>query len=271
MRTSRALVYGASLLCASTLAAQSAKVCAPTERALADFGFGHACANCVIDMRAPVWITFKLPPGVQAIRTGGPAFGILAENDTLLAIEGMDITSQNGSERYSTASPGESVELTFRRKGVLFTTTIVAGTRCGPGILPSKPTREVMYRDIVRSGTALDSNVARRGWVGVALVTSMSPESVATLATSRQPFPSFPLVGAVAPGSPAATAGFKAGDLIIAVNGASLLTTLGATYFRNVVPGVALSVTYVRRGEEFTTTVVPGRAPADWPMTRRNP
>ena len=262
MRTSRALAYGASLLCASTLAAQGAKVCAPTERALADFGFGHACANCVIDMRAPVWITFKLPPGVQAIRTGGPAFGILAENDTLLAIEGMDITSQNGSERYSTASPGESVELTFRRKGVLFTTTIVAGTRCGPSILPS---REVKYRDIVRPRTALDSNAAQRGWIGVALVGAISPESVATLSISRQPFPTLPLVGAVAPGSPAATAGIKVGDRLIAVNGASLLATTGATYFRNTIPGVAMSVTYVRRGVEYTTTVVPGTVPANRP------
>ena len=271
MRTPRILVYAATLLCAGTLAAQSARVCAPTQRALADFGFGLACANCVIDSRAAVWIVFHLPPGIHDIRTGGPAFASLADNDTLLTIDGMDITSRKGSERFSTASPGDSVEFTFRRKGALLTTTIVAGTKCGPSILPSRPTREVMYRDIVRSGTALDSNVARRGWVGVALVTSMSPESVATLATSRQPFPSFPLVGAVAPGSPAATAGFKAGDLIIAVNGASLLTTLGATYFRNAVPGVALSVTYVRRGEEFTTTVVPGRAPADRSMTRRNP
>jgi S1-C subfamily serine protease len=258
MPTPRVFVYAAPFVCAGTLAAQSAKVCAPTQRALADFGFGHACANCVIDMRAPVWITFKLPPGVQAIRTGGPAFGILAENDTLLAIDGMDITSQNGSERYSTASPGDSVEFSFRRKGSVLTTTIVAGTKCGPGILPPKPTREVMYRDIVRS----DSN-ARRGWIGVALVADISPESVAALAISRQPFPTIPLVGAVAPGSPAATAGLEAGDRLIAVNGASLLTTVGAAYFRNTVPGVAISVTYVRRGKEYTTTVVPGRAPPD--------
>jgi S1-C subfamily serine protease len=99
----------------------------------------------------------------------------------------------------------------------------------------------------------------------------MSPESLATLATSRQPFPSFLLVGDVAPSSPAATAGLEAGDRLIAVNGASLLTTVGATYFRNTVPGVAISVTYIRRGKEYTTTVVPGRAPADRPMTRRDP
>ena len=268
MRTHHALVYGASLLCAGTLAAQSGNLCAPTERSLADFGFGNACANCVIDMRAPVWIIFKLPPGVQAIRTGGPAFGILAENDTLLAIDGMDIASQNGSERYSTASPGDSVDFTFRRKGVVLTTTIVAGAKCGPGILPS---REVTYRDIVRSRTALDSNGVPRGWIGVALVGAISPESVATLSISQQPFPTLPLVGAVAPGSPAATAGIKVGDRLIAVNGASLLTTVGATHFRNTVPGVAMSVTYVRRGVEYTTTVVPGRAPVDLPTTRRKP
>ena len=268
MRTPRVFVYAAPFVCAGTLAAQSARVCAPTQRALADYGFGLACANCVIDSRAEVWITFHLPPGIHDIRREGPAFASLVDNDTLLTIDGMDITSRKGSERFSTASPGDSVEFSFRRKGAVLTTTIVAGTKCGPGILPSKPTREVMYRDIVRSP---DSIAARRGWIGVALVADISPESVAALAISRQPFPTLPLVGAVAPGSPAATAGLEAGDRLIAVNGASLLTTVGATHFRNTVPGVAMSVTYVRRGVEYTTTVVPGRAPADLPTTRRKP
>ena len=268
MRTPRILVYAATMLCTGTLAAQSARVCAPTQRALADFGFGLACANCVIDSRAAVWIVFHLPPGIHDIRTAGPAFASLADNDTLLTIDGMDITSRKGSERFSTASPGDSVELSFRRKGAVLTTAIVAGTRCGPGILPPKPTREVMYRDIVRSR---DSSAARRGWVGVALVADVSPESIAALATSRQPFSTLPLVGAVAPGSPAATAGLEVGDRLIAVNGASLLTTVGATHFRNTVPGVAMSVTYIRRGVEYTTTVVPGKAPAELPTTRRKP
>jgi regulator of sigma E protease len=268
MRTHRILVYAATLVCAGTLGAQSAGVCAPTQRALADFGFGLACANCVIDSRAPVWIVFHLPPGLHDIRAGGPASAKIAQHDTLLAIDGMDITSRNGSERFSMARPGDSLELTVRRKGAVLTTTIVAGTRCGPGISPS---REVIYRDIVRSRSAPDSNGALRGWVGVALVAAMSPESLATLTAARQPFPSFPLVGAVAPGSPAATAGLEAGDRLIAVNGASLLTPSGATYFRNTVPGVAMSVTYVRRGKEYTTTVVPGTLPTDRPMTNRHP
>jgi predicted metalloprotease with PDZ domain len=268
MRTHRILVYVASLVCAGTLAAQTPTVCAPTQRALADYGFGLACANCVIDSRAPVWIVFHLPPGLHDIRTAGPSAGKVVLNDTLLAIDGIDITSRNGSERFSMARPGDTLELTVRRNGALLTTTIVAGTRCGPGISPA---REVIYRDIVRPSSASDSNAARRGWIGVALVAAMSPESLAALTAARQPFPDFPLVGAVAPGSPAATAGLEAGDRLIAVNGASLLTTSGATYFRNALPGIAMSVTYVRRGEEYTTTVVPGRAPADRPMTRRDP
>jgi regulator of sigma E protease len=268
MRTHRLLVHAAPFVWAGTLAAQSASVCAPTQRALADFGFGLACANCVIDSRAPVWIVFHLPPGLHDIRAGGPASAKIAQDDTLLAIDGMDITSRNGSERFSMARPGDSLQLTVRRKGALLTTTIVAGTRCGPGISPS---REVIYRDIVRRRSAADSTAARRGWIGVALVAAMSPETLAAWAAARQPFPSLPLVGAVAPNSPAATAGLEAGDRLIAVNGASLLTTSGTTYFRNAVPGVAMSVTYVRRGKEYTTTVVPDSAPADWRKTRRNP
>jgi hypothetical protein len=126
MRTHRSLVHAASLVWAGTLAAQS--VCAPTQRALADFGFGLACANCVIDSRAPVWIVFHLPPGLHDIRPGGPASAKIVQDDTLLAIDGMDITSRSGSERFSMARPGDSLALTVRRKGALLTTTIVAGT-----------------------------------------------------------------------------------------------------------------------------------------------
>jgi S1-C subfamily serine protease len=258
MRAHRILVHAASLVWGGTLAAQSAGVCAPTQRALADFGFGLACANCVIDSRAPVWIVFHLPPGLHDIRPEGPSSAKIAQHDTLLAIDGMDITSRNGSERFSMALPGDSIELTVRRKGALLTTTIVAGTRCGP---PISPSREVRYRDIVRPRSASDFNPARRGWIGVALVAAMRPESLAALAAAGRPFPSLPLVGAVAPGSPAEAAGLEAGDRLIAVNGESLLTTSGATLFRNTVPGVAMTVTYVRRGKEYTTTVVPGSLP----------
>jgi S1-C subfamily serine protease len=268
MRTSRFLGYVAPFVCAGTLAAQSATVCAPTQRALADYGFGLACANCVIDSRAPVWIVFHLPPGLHDIRTAGPSAGKIVLNDTLLAIDGIDITSREGSERFSMAMPGERIELTVRRNGALLTTTIVAGSRCAPGISPA---REVIYRDIVRPGIPRNPNAERRGWIGVALVAAMSPESLAALAATRQPFPSFPLVGAVAPGSPATTAGIEAGDRLVAVDGASLLTAEGATSFRNTVPGIAITVTYVRRGKEFTTTVVPDKVPVDRPMTRRDP
>jgi len=263
MRPHRLLVSAAALVHAGTLAAQSARVCAPTERALADYGFGLACANCVIDSRAPIWIVFHLPPGLQGIREGGPSSAKVAQDDTLLAIDGMDITSRDGSERFSMARPGDSVALTVRRKGALFTTTIVAGTRCAEGISPS---REVIYRDIVRPRSGPDFNPARRAWVGVALVAAMRPESLAALVAAGRPFPSLPLIGAVAPGSPAAIAGLEAGDRIIAVNGASLLTTAGAADFRNTVPGVAMSVTYVRRGKEYTTTVVPVRLADRPPM-----
>lgn len=268
------LRYAAALLCAGTVAAaQSRELCAPHQRALADFGYdGIECINCEINSSAPVWIIFHAPARLRDIRAGGPAFGKLAEGDTLVAIDGIDIASSKGSGRYSSATPGESVEFTVRRNGSALTIPILTGTKCAPGVSPPSGVRAgVMYRELVRSAIAAGPSDSRRGWIGVAIESGIRPESIATLAASSQPFSTFLLVRLVAPGGPAALAGIEPGDRLIAVDGASLLTTEGATRFRNPVPGVAMSVSYIRHGEEYTTTIVPSVAPPEPPMIRRRP
>lgn len=239
---------------------------------MADFGYaGIACKDCEIDSRAPVWIIFHAPPGLRDIRADGPAAGKLAENDTLLEIDGMDITSAKGSARYATVKPDESVKLTVRRGRATLTVTILAGLKCGPGVSPPRGVPGLMYGDIVRATTGPNADGSKRGWLGLAIVTGIRPESIATWAAHARPFSTFLVVAAVAPGGPAALAGIEVGDRLIAVNGSSLLTTEGATRFRNPTLGVPLSVEYIRSGEQHTAIIVPSAAPADPPMIHRQP
>jgi hypothetical protein len=144
MRLSTLLHAVALLWAASLAAAQEGRLCAlfPPQRAVADFGYNAiACQNCAIDPRARVWIIFHTLPGLHDIRVGGPAFGKLAEADTLLAIDGMYITTPEGSERYSTVKPGDSVAFTVRRKGAPVSISILTTTKCAAGRLPSSGVR----------------------------------------------------------------------------------------------------------------------------------
>jgi S1-C subfamily serine protease len=266
----------AFVLAARLVAAQEHSVCPPGQRVLADYGYAAIeCVNCEINSRAAVWMIFHAPARLRDIRADGPAFGKLAEGDTLVAIDGLDVTVRAGSERYSTALPGDQVQFTVRRNGSPVTVPIVAGFKCMPGTLSSSYRGirgSVVYRALGRSTRAADSATSQsRGWVGVGITTTVPPDSIALPSMRSRPFSEPPRVAAVAPGSPAAIAGIQAGDRLLAIDGASLLSFAGADRFRNPVVGVPMKVLLIRDGEEHTVTVVPAKAPAEPPSVIRQP
>ena len=74
-------------------------------------------------------------------------------------------------------------------------------------------------------------------------------------------FDQLPEIAAVAPGSPADSAGITAGDTLVAVDGISVLTPDGPRRFLNAPAGVALQVTVRRGAQTRTVTVMPQEPP----------
>jgi membrane-associated protease RseP (regulator of RpoE activity) len=68
-------------------------------------------------------------------------------------------------------------------------------------------------------------------------------------------FSEYPTLFSVDPGSPADDAGLRRGDVLMKINGASLLTPDGAQRFALVEPGESVTFTYRRGGSERTVQV----------------
>ncbi len=76
-----------------------------------------------------VW-TFRSEPVLGSIVQGGPSWGRLREGDVLTAVDGALITTREGSARFSSLRPGQSVKLTVRREGREIPATVTVGGIC---------------------------------------------------------------------------------------------------------------------------------------------
>ncbi|HET7461682.1 MAG TPA: PDZ domain-containing protein [Longimicrobium sp.] len=86
----------------------------------------------------------------------------------------------------------------------------------------------------------------------------------------RMFFGEAPTVESVEPGSPAARAGLRRGDQLVAVDGAALTTAAGAQRFQAIRPGQTVTWTYRRGSGTYTARAAAGRRP-DRPTAPRAP
>lgn len=292
MRISRiALLFLASTVSAQTPAFNYA---ACPQSVQPDYGFdGIDCVNCEISGRGQPWIVFHTEPSIHAIRRPGPAVGKLMDGDTLVAIDGLTITTRAAAERYASVKPGDSVQFRVRRGGSPVTATIVAGGKCVPGTTPSTYTwsydRRLAFTPQSwtwsftplkhltpvqwNAGTARfalrrPDSAAVAGWIGIGMFRVLTtPDELRS--NNGSIFSVMPEVAAIAPESPAALAGIELGDTLMAVDGISVLTAAGARRFINAPIGVPLELTLRRNGESRRVTVVPKAPPSSPPANSR--
>ena len=233
--------------------------CAPGEAPSGDLGFsGTECHDCSMSGKHVVGepdIEFSGEPILSGIRKGGPADGKLEERDALVAIDGQPITTRAAAIHLSWLKPEEPVHLTVRRNGVLTDVEITPAARCRRVTSTSLPTIIGVRAPMQRRRL---STFGSRGWLGLSLNCRdcgllLSPQTA-------MPFHTFPEVVQVAPDGPAGEAGIKAGDVLIAINGQSLKTQVGASLFRDIQPHQSVTILLIRDAEPLTVTLTAGAA-----------
>ena len=84
------------------------------------------------------WL-YSTEPEVVAVRPGSPAAGILRVGDRIVAIDGLPITTREGSRRLQHAEPGDVATLAYRRVGQVMESEIRVGRACLDGTASAEP------------------------------------------------------------------------------------------------------------------------------------
>lgn len=98
------------------------------------FGFSFRCRNCGWSLsagdRTPVFESGDSPPELSMVASGGPAAKAgLMVGDRLTHIDGLAVTSREGSRRLGAVKPGDKVRLTVRRGASTLNRELTLGRR----------------------------------------------------------------------------------------------------------------------------------------------
>ena len=140
------------------------------------FGFGINC-NCDIksstEGEPPVW-RFREPPELYSVETGSPADRAgLRRGDVLLEIDGVELTTEVGGQKFGAVEPGQEVEFTYRRGGDTQSISIAAEIRHVEVLVSMPPEPDVappaqLHIETLRyAGTVGDVDVEVRGGTSV--------------------------------------------------------------------------------------------------------
>ncbi|HEX9726998.1 MAG TPA: PDZ domain-containing protein [Gemmatimonadales bacterium] len=96
----------------------------------ARLGLSLSCSQCGMHHaggRDQVW-WFSTPPTVEGVERSGPAYQAgIRSGDVITAIDGTDITSEEGGRRFGAIQPGDRVRFAYRRDGERRIATLTAG------------------------------------------------------------------------------------------------------------------------------------------------
>ena len=197
--------------------------------------------------------------GDWVIAMGSP-FGLGQTATTgIVSARGRDIGAGPYDDFLQIDAPinkGNSGGPTFNVRGEVIgvNTAIISPTGVSAGIgfaVPSNMAKNVIAQ-LIKNGSV------SRGWLGVNIQT-VTPDLAAGLGMAK---PEGALVSAVNDGSPAARAGLRSGDVIVAVNGERIETLRELPrYIANLAAGQDAKMTVFRGGSERTLAVTIGAMP----------
>lgn len=279
-------VFTAAVLCGASLAgaAETAQLrggsrCPEGHPETGDIGIEYLLCvggSCAVNLRSGRGYAhdFSTEPLIREIRPGSPAAGRLHTGDILIAIDGVLITTREGGRRLANLRPGVPVTLRVRRDGKEMDIPVVPEPGCNMPRLavlarPAKGAKGA--EDPGDAYTAVLARPAQRlpmppasANVLPAVDFGMELECGACGWYSSADGPAWrstttPVVHAVEPGGPADKAGFRAGDVLLKVDGL-LITSAGGRHLGELAPGRPVTF-QVRRGKQFLDLQITPRAP----------
>lgn len=119
-------------VCASPIPAQV--IACPSTVTVPYFGWDAIeCGKCNV---YGSYLEYLTQPQIRDIKPDGPAANRLRDNDVLLAVDGLEITTPAAWHRMRDVAPGEGLRFSVRRGTDTATSTVVPSTRCAA---PSDP------------------------------------------------------------------------------------------------------------------------------------
>jgi membrane-associated protease RseP (regulator of RpoE activity) len=218
------------------------------------FGLTLSCSDCYIQ-REPGRVAYAVPPSVASVTRGGPADQAgLVRGDTLVAADGLDLTTPAGFERFAMVTPGQSLRLTVQRNGQRRDVTVVLSESQSVG------SSQEYYARALRTAQVRGVDVYRQafrapmGWLGMGLECEGCAVAFGLRPVAR--FRSPPVVLTVDVEGPAHRAGLRRGDTLLAIDDLDLTTSEGGQAFAGIEPGQRVKITAKRDGRERQVRLV---------------
>jgi hypothetical protein len=122
-------------LCSGSLTAQV--VACPGSAVVPYFGWDATdCGQCNI---YGSYLEYLTPPRIRDVKPSGPAAGRLRDEDVLLAVDGLAITTPAAWHRMRDVSPGDSLRFSVRRAADTTVATVIPSARCAAASDPRIP------------------------------------------------------------------------------------------------------------------------------------
>ena len=196
---------------------------------------------------------FSTEPRVWRLDPDGPSAGVLRDGDQIMAIDGALITSRDGGRRLANLRAGVPVALRIRRGGAEMRVSVTPRPGCNKPSLAVTPT--AAPPDPVGT-TSPQAQAGPRIYFGMELDCGdcgWRQEGGDWRWVSTEPM----RIRSTVPGSPAARAGLRAGDVVLRINGHALTERGAGRFFDRLSPGSAVRFTVRRGTRTLTIPIVP--------------
>lgn len=204
---------------------------------------------------------FSTEPRVWHLDPRGPAAVALREGDAITAVDGALITTREGGRKLANLAPRRAVTLRVRRARTEMEVRLVPVAGCDPQLVvsrsPARPPLPGRLDAVTARGPAeppvsfgVEVQCGECGW---------RREGARWRWYTTEPV----RVAAVDPGAPAARAGIRPGDVLLAVDGRSLAAAEAGRALGALRPGQPVRLSILRGDETLEVVAAPEAGPPE--------